>query len=263
MKELVEDYFKRDLNPEEEERLGKWLASSSEGSQRLIELAENHFRQLGVQEPDWQEGPLPSYFPKSRSRFLLVALCALITCVLALLGYSAIRRFGLKPTPASSVLETKTNVAPNQPLTSSTSQKQAVSKKQEVPEDSSRASTSAPSLSTEKASLHTLPSGTAANNPSSVPPALAPPSTAQGKLYEELSVVVETAHPGLATVRVLNDQNKVIRLLYAGILAPGQRTFTWDGKDDNGIVASAGIYYLEVNSGAKVMRQEVRVGQTP
>ena len=87
----------------------------------------------------------------------------------------------------------------------------------------------------------------------------APAPQLQGRVYQQLSVVVEPSQPGLATVRVFDKGNKEIRTLFAGIIPAGQKIFTWDGKTDNGTVAPAGTYFIEVKSGAKAMRKEVKV----
>jgi len=87
-------------------------------------------------------------------------------------------------------------------------------------------------------------------------PALNPP---EGHVYHLPAAVVDLATPGLVTVRVLDGANIEIRTLYAGPLPAGKRTFTWDGKTDRGALSPAGTYFIEVKSGLKVMRQEVRV----
>ncbi len=87
-----------------------------------------------------------------------------------------------------------------------------------------------------------------------------PNSGQSGKIHEELSVVVTHPQQGLVTVKVMDPQEKEMRILFAGILPAGKRTFTWDGKDMNGSVASPGTYYLVVTSGSKVLRQEVHLG---
>ncbi len=267
MKELAEDYFKRDLSPEEEERLAQYLATSSEGPQRLIELAETHFRQLGVQEPEWHEGPLPSYFPKSHNRFLPAVLFVVIAFVLALMGYTAIRWLNSLTAPSPSSLGTQMNVPSDQNSPSSTLSNSSISGKRKAGRMTAPSSSPDATQASEGKISSTSPEEKGLNNPlpiSSTAPVVVPLSSEpQGKLYEELSVVVDTAIPGLATVRVLDGQNNEIRLLYAGILSAGTRTFAWDGKDGDGKVVSAGVYYLVVNSGTKVMRQEVHVGQTP
>ena len=82
---------------------------------------------------------------------------------------------------------------------------------------------------------------------------------APGRLYQELSVVVDLPQSALATVRVYDKGNIEIRLLFAGILPQGQKTFTWDGKSEEGLVTPPGVYTIEVKSGETVQRQEVHV----
>ena len=76
----------------------------------------------------------------------------------------------------------------------------------------------------------------------------------------ELSISVDNPRTGLVTVKVLDGSGKEIRILFAGIMPGGQRTFRWDGKGENGRVAPAGDYCLEVTSGQAVMRKTVHLG---
>jgi len=85
-------------------------------------------------------------------------------------------------------------------------------------------------------------------------------TSTKGRIREELSVVVDNPHMGLVTVKVLDSSKSEIRVIYAGILAAGQKTFTWDGKDKSGLVSPRGVYYLEVASGAHMLRKEVHLG---
>jgi hypothetical protein len=81
----------------------------------------------------------------------------------------------------------------------------------------------------------------------------------QGHVYQQLSVVVAQATPGLVTVKVKDNLNTEVRTLYAGILPEGNKTFTWDGKTDIGAVAPAGTYFIEVKSGLSLMKREVHI----
>lgn len=80
-----------------------------------------------------------------------------------------------------------------------------------------------------------------------------------GTKYQELSVVVNQRQTGLVTVRVVDNQDHLIRTLYAGILKPGNPSFTWDGKTEQGALAPAGRYFVEVKSGKDMFRKEVKV----
>ena len=216
MTQLLEDYFKRDLSEVEEEQLAQWLAASPEGPPRMIKLMEEHYLGLGVSsiEPEWPEGPLPNFFPKSGHRLPWYLALVFLGLFLAWSGYSGWRWFSKTPVPVSQV-----------PALDSGNPSKTVSA--------------------------TKPKEKYVEGQTTAKP--------MGKSYEELSVVVANPHPGLVTVRVLDGQNREIRLLYAGILPVGQRTFTWDGKVSDGRLVSPGGYYLEVTSGVKVMRQEVHV----
>lgn len=90
-------------------------------------------------------------------------------------------------------------------------------------------------------------------------PAATAPKRSSGTKYQELSVVVNQRQAGLVTVRVVDAQDNLIRTLYAGILKPGNPSFTWDGKTERGVLAPAGRYFVEVKSGKDLIRKEVKV----
>jgi hypothetical protein len=218
---LLDEYFKRDLTEPEEEELAQRLSSMPEDTRRFVELMETHYRSLGLPDPEWTEGPLPSFFPKSGFRPFRILLCALLFLFLAWTGYSLYRWLLRTETPSTTPL-TPQPTRSHEPSKSQTSEKSKPVKKH-----------------------------------SSVPSPQMGPS---GKIHEELSVVVTHPQSGLVTVKVIDPQGKEIQILYAGILPAGKRIFTWDGKDMNGSVATPGVYYLIVTSGSKVLRQEVHLG---
>jgi flagellar hook assembly protein FlgD len=84
-------------------------------------------------------------------------------------------------------------------------------------------------------------------------------SGTRGKYYQQLSVVVDNPRDGLVTVRVLDGQGREIRMLFAGILPAGRRTFAWDGKTGQKSPAPPGRYNVEIKSGSDVMRREIQL----
>lgn len=95
------------------------------------------------------------------------------------------------------------------------------------------------------------------------PHAASHPSTPKGlprRTRMELSISVDNPKAGLVTVKVLDGSGKEIRILFAGIMPSGQRTFQWDGKGETGRMEPAGDYRLEVISGQTVMRKTVHLG---
>ena len=123
MNPLPEDYFKRDLSLEEEEQLAQWLDSSPEGTQRMIDLMEWHYRRLAIPEPDWSEGPLPDFFPKPRKPMLPFFLLVFLALPLSWVGYSAIQWFAELSPVSSQVNPHESRIISPTPSTMNTKRK--------------------------------------------------------------------------------------------------------------------------------------------
>jgi hypothetical protein len=52
-------------------------------------------------------------------------------------------------------------------------------------------------------------------------------------------------------VMVFNPLGQRVRLLHSGVLEAGDRRMQWDGRDDSGAEAAAGVYLLRVTSGGQ------------
>lgn len=221
----IEEYFKRDLDESEEQQLSQILSASAEEALRFDQRMAEHYKNLGLPEPPWPGKPLALPKGKPGGRFKVLSL--LIAALLLLLAFYAWRAGGLKPFLSSSAsngslpLPTpKAATKKQKPTGAVPTQAPAQSKPQKYPSTSSQAS-------------------------------------AVGKIYEELSVKVELPQIGLVTVKVLDSSQKPIRVLFAGIVPAGQRTFTWDGRSDSGAISPAGVYTLQVQSGHSVIRRNV------
>ncbi len=79
--------------------------------------------------------------------------------------------------------------------------------------------------------------------------------------YQEISATVDMPQSGLATVKVFDPAGNVIRILFAGILPSGPQTFIWDGKTNQGLTSSPGLYTIEVRSGQTLMKKQVKLQQ--
>ena len=251
MSPLIDEYFKRDLTEAEEKQLADILTASPEDALRLSEGLGEMYQKSGLPTPVWPGGTLPP-FEKSTGWVKPLIPTALI---LLLFGFSAYKWFSRVPAPQA---EPITSPAPVQPEMNPVRKPKALSHAVEkIQKQASNPGSAHPAAaananpisdsSLELPSLQTAPSSSL------------PVPQPQGHLYQQLSVVVEPTVPSLATVRVLDGGNHELKTLYAGIIPAGRRTFTWDGKTTNGVVAPAGTYYIEVKSGQKVMRQEVKV----
>ena len=75
--------------------------------------------------------------------------------------------------------------------------------------------------------------------------------------YDGLSVVVKQPKAALVTVRVLNEDGVELKLLYAGVLDPGDRVFVWDGRLADGSLAQPGRYRIQVKAGAVEMIRKI------
>jgi len=64
---------------------------------------------------------------------------------------------------------------------------------------------------------------------------------------------------GLVTLRVLDANKNEIRLLYVGLLKPGQWRFQWDGKQEKGGWVPPGNYQIQVLSGAITLTKQIAI----
>jgi len=74
------------------------------------------------------------------------------------------------------------------------------------------------------------------------------------------AIVFELARAGVARVDVFDVRGARIATLAAGAFEPGRHSLTWDGLDDSGHRARAGVYYLQLDTpGARRTRRVVRL----
>jgi len=262
VKNLVDEYFKRDLTEVEEQQLADWLASSPEDAERMAQGLAQMYAKSGLPQPVWPGGTLPIH----KSKWLILKPLAPLFLILAFIGTAGYKWLASLPvcapvqqpvvTPLPLALEKaslkKIRALSNavKPALSSRLSPEAMAKG-----DGEEAAAHAPAAITAPADNLTLPSLPSNPAASTAPPAVQP----QGHVYQQMSVVLDQPAAGLVTVKVVDNLSAEVRTLYAGILPEGKKTFTWDGKTDIGAVAPAGTYYIEVKSGQNVMKREVHV----
>jgi hypothetical protein len=247
---LADEYFKRDLSEAEEQQLSDELASSSEDAQHMADRMGEIYAQTGLPEPVWQDKPLPSSLIPGKhiilKKFFPLGLTLVTAGVLCYWGYHCLNR------PTEDLLPS----IPSESLT----QQPAVQPDSKKAVTAKIAQSAAKKITAVAAPAKVLKSSTGTYQPKHPQSSGSMPVPAEpGKYYQQLSVVVDLPQSALATVRVYDNLNNEIRMLFAGILPQGKKTFAWDGKDEAGLVAPPGVYVIEVKSGENVMRQEVRV----
>lgn len=269
MKQLVDEYFKRDLTDSEEQQLADWLESHPEDSARFAQLMKDFYAETGLPEPEWPHTPLPGGGARLGYRWLIPPALLLLLA------------FGVYFWRAKYTAQTPPAPAPISKPEKTPAIKHPVKKrhpvKLETPVPAAKHEVKAARTPLAAAPAPVTPKPMAVVTHPTFPPAVPaavplttvpvlplPPSAAPaGKQYERLSVLVNLPQGGLATVRIVDTQDKEIRALYAGILPAGQQTFTWDGKTGQGVAAPPGRYYVEIKSGSDVMRQEIHLKQDP
>ena len=69
----------------------------------------------------------------------------------------------------------------------------------------------------------------------------------------------ELRSAGPVTLAVLDARGRTVRRLISGVLEIGAHAATWDGEDDRGRRASAGLYFVELTfEGRRSSRKLVR-----
>ena len=54
-----------------------------------------------------------------------------------------------------------------------------------------------------------------------------------------------------ATLVIVDVRGRVVRRLHDGALAAGRHDFEWDGRDEQGVRAAAGLYFAELRAGSR------------
>jgi hypothetical protein len=263
--DLLNDFFKRDLTEPEKRQLAKELSNSPESASRFALLAEEFYQGTGLPQPVWESRDWPSGHSKWWILKPLIPL-GLIVTLLTFAGYKWLSQPAVPLVPAESSREQKeTSIFQNQ-IPRANKILKPLSVKAGMPvESSGRALPIQPESGLSKLSSQESAPVPAASLPEISLPAPAPaqveaPSAPPvGRKYQELSVIVERHTSGVAKVHVLDGQNNEIRVIYSGILPAGQKTFTWDGRTENGAVAPPGDYSIEVKSGENILRHKVRI----
>ena len=75
----------------------------------------------------------------------------------------------------------------------------------------------------------------------------------------DISFGVPKAEPVRVILMVYDLHGRVVKTLVDGTLPPGRHTASWDGRQNEGGPAAAGIYFLQINAGAFVQHTKLAV----
>jgi len=228
--DLSKEFFERDLTEAEENQLAEQISASPESAMQFADRAQAAYKATGLPKPNWNG--TSHHVGKSILGSSLL-LRGFLAC--ALVGGAAWWLTSQSKTPSVSV---SSQVAPA--VVESTNQ---VVVEEEVAQPIAAAEEIAP--------VEALK-----------PPGMVKPQAySSNRKYEGLNVIVSQEKAGLVTVRVLDENHKEVRLLYAGMIQPGDWTFTWEGRAENGAAATPGVYLVETQSGRTVLQKRVQLDQ--
>ena len=255
MSDLIQEYFKRDLNETERTRLGELLEGDPANAERFAQLAEQVYQSTGLPVPvqgNWLSG-LAKSVP-------LLKTAAAVLCIAA--GAAMAWQF------------TGTTVSQDNPdaVKKENTELKVVNESDSGFEVSHNtdfinegASTTLPPLysrgSRRKSSANSsaeqkFPTRAIVKDVIELTNA-DPRMDNNSFAYNGLSLHVAQRTQSWVTVRVLDTSNKVLRTLYDNNLNKGDWMFTWDGMSEKGIACKSGTYYIEVQSGDKSYRRKI------
>lgn len=101
----------------------------------------------------------------------------------------------------------------------------------------------------------TIPGAADAGDATASHPAFALRQNAPNPWKESTAIAFSLDRAGAALLQVFDVQGRVVRKLVDGVLPAGARVVAWDGRDDRGTLAPAGIFFYRLQAGN---RSEVR-----
>jgi len=263
--DLVDQFFKRDLNPVEEGDLEEMLASSEDAADAFRQKAEAAYRRYGLPRPSGPGvGVSPGTAVFSKWIFLLAVGTAFLGGLwLGFRGYETL--VPLKQKEQLSAVTSPVSGPGQERVGKSVFKKPGYSgTKGEGPSLASPTSLSA-SLSFPREEAPPLISSQIFLG---VPTPVSAPSQEGGREGApeipgppELFLVVHTNSTGPVIVRVLNADKKEVRILYSGVLASGQWVFKWDRRLMDGKEAPPGRYYFQGQSKNVTQESKLSLGK--
>jgi hypothetical protein len=88
-------------------------------------------------------------------------------------------------------------------------------------------------------------------------PALSAPRVYPNPFAGTTTVEVTLASPGETRVGVYDVAGRRVRTLHAGPLAPGARSFSWDGRDERRAPVPSGVYFVKVEHAGHTRTQKL------
>ena len=75
-----------------------------------------------------------------------------------------------------------------------------------------------------------------------------------------MEMVLAVAASASVQVSVFDVQGRQVRRIHQGVLAPGEHTFRWDGRDDFGRKAGTGVYFVRIkDASSSVVRKLIKI----
>jgi hypothetical protein len=234
-KNLMKEFFKRDLTEAEEEQLARELATGPKKSLRFARLAEIAYLQTGLPHPSGGAGGASGSGLGGSG--LGGSMTLKVIAALMVGSASVVYYVNTQSSPVQTTLP-KALPALQEKMTPSLAPKPLLNS--QVP--------------SQKVGSTFFPAPLATTQPlGMVQPEAYNPDTK----YDGLELVVERQTVGLVTLRVVDAAQKEIRLLYVGVLKPGKWSFQWEGKMENGDLAQPGTYQVEVQSGSVTLHKQI------
>jgi hypothetical protein len=70
-------------------------------------------------------------------------------------------------------------------------------------------------------------------------------------------IAFDLPQPGEVSLKVFDVGGRLVKVIASGTMSAGSHVLSWDGHDDRGSAAPAGVYFSELRAGTSMMRRRV------